>query len=74
MGCHGGLPHEKEDALKIRLNADEALEIERPSSLREPGYSLRKLPSISPRGGTILRVTAWWICAAARRDARSAIR
>jgi len=64
----------KEDALKIRLNADEALEIERPSSLREPGYSLRKLPSISPKGGTTLRVTAWWICAVTRREVRSAIR
>jgi hypothetical protein len=74
MGCHGGLPHEKKDASKIRLNADDAVEIERPSSLREPGYSLRKLPSISPKGGITLRITAWWIFAAARRDARSAIR
>jgi hypothetical protein len=74
MGCHGGLPREKEYASKIRLNADEAFEIERPPSLRELGYSLRKLPSIIPKGGTTLRITAWWICTATRREAHSAIR
>jgi hypothetical protein len=59
---------------EVFLNVDETFEIERPSSLREPGYSLRKLPSISPKGGTTLRVTAWWICAVTRREVRSAIR
>jgi hypothetical protein len=73
MGCHGGLPLEKEYASKIRLNADEASEIERPSFPHEPGYSLRKPPLISPQGGIAPWVAVWWICTAARREARSAI-
>jgi hypothetical protein len=72
MGCHGGLPLEKENASKIRLNADEESEIERSSFSREPGYSLRKPPSISAKGGTMLWVSARWICAAVRRKERPA--
>jgi hypothetical protein len=69
MGCHGGLPFEKEYASKIRLNADEVSGIERSSFSFEPGYSLRKPPSISAKGGIMLWVAARWICAAVRREA-----